>query len=601
MRKREATLADFVDAAFYDGLTLLEMAVSTKNVDAISVFLRSGADPNVSTRSDRTPFLWAISTGSLEAVTAFIASKRVNLAGHAPGDPFRTTAMQAAGAAGDLPIIDALLSAGCQIDQKGRYGDTALHHALASDHSTAALLLINSGADVRALIPDSKLNPLIIAAMNVSDPRAVVRKLLEGGADPRFKSRGKTTALHAIAERAGMTECAEYLIKAGAEVDALENRAYALRTVVLREAPRPPRVHKLPSRVTPLIGAIATANVDMVRFLIGNHARPTLIFEPCDAHGFPRYDFEVTGTTEEDAFYDRGTPEATLQVLGVAYTGKPHPSLIADEAARRDYFVNGDPEIMPIPSRWQTSVHLAAERDSADIVDILARAGADVDAPDCMGESPLQMAIREGKFAAAESLAALTKFPEATWPIGHTLIGRVVASVKNITGPTCDRDHAERLMTKIVERGADPRAARTGAMARTTYDAIGDDRILRRIVARLGAGTADALYDCLRELQIPDLTEERSDPVMQRIIEAESILLDGTVDASDRRFDPHRKKIESLRESGRARRTATAMFVPECVAGSPLNDLAEEAKRMVFDLAVNPHGTITTVGYRRRK
>lgn len=111
-------------------------------------------------------------------------------------------------------IVDLLIERGAKVDSPGAVGASALHMAVFPDVAGA---LIRRGAGVNALSKD-RGTPLY--SQTLDNRFAVIRLLLEKGADANFPepASGKTP-LHAAAE-AGYTDVAELLVKAGAKLEA---------------------------------------------------------------------------------------------------------------------------------------------------------------------------------------------------------------------------------------------------------------------------------------------------------------------------------------------------------------------------------------------
>ncbi len=78
-------------------------------------------------------------------------------------------------------------------------GLTPLLHAVRQGHTSAALALLDGGADINQPSAGDGTTPLLIAAVNGQFDLA--RVLLERGADPNLASQAGTTALYAVLER----------------------------------------------------------------------------------------------------------------------------------------------------------------------------------------------------------------------------------------------------------------------------------------------------------------------------------------------------------------------------------------------------------------
>ncbi len=147
-----------------------------------------------------TPLAAAAAANDAAAVGRLIAD------GHGPdetsrgGPPVRGTAdrtltpLMWAARHGSLDALAALLDAGATINaQDGRYGWTALQHAIHTGHADAVRLLLDRGADPNLSAAAGSLTPLLMAAGR-PDP-TIVRLLLAHGADPRVEGEHGDTPL----------------------------------------------------------------------------------------------------------------------------------------------------------------------------------------------------------------------------------------------------------------------------------------------------------------------------------------------------------------------------------------------------------------------
>lgn len=86
-----------------------------------------------------------------------------------------------------LGIAETLLRKGCPLNALDHEGITALHHCILNDAAELAELLLSHGANANALIPDSWVSPLMIAALEKNT--AIAALLMRYGADPHLKTR----------------------------------------------------------------------------------------------------------------------------------------------------------------------------------------------------------------------------------------------------------------------------------------------------------------------------------------------------------------------------------------------------------------------------
>ncbi len=95
-----------------------------------------------------------------------------------------------------LGLATLIIAKSCSLDALDREGTTALHHCVVNDQAELAALLLRHGANPNALIPDSQVSPLTIAALEKN--MVMAQLLLQYGADPHIRTRDGATpvALH---------------------------------------------------------------------------------------------------------------------------------------------------------------------------------------------------------------------------------------------------------------------------------------------------------------------------------------------------------------------------------------------------------------------
>jgi ankyrin repeat protein len=120
------TGADVNQVNIYGGTAIMHAAISGKAA-SIAILVRHGADPNLADEKQITPLMHAASNAHIDAVQTLLASKaNVNArdsagysAIHAPSDTQNPRSDH-------LEIIERLVRAGADINQKNKRGDTAL-------------------------------------------------------------------------------------------------------------------------------------------------------------------------------------------------------------------------------------------------------------------------------------------------------------------------------------------------------------------------------------------------------------------------------------------------------------------------------------------
>jgi ankyrin repeat protein len=86
-----------------------------------------------------------------------------------------------------LSLARTLIAKDCPLDALDHEGTTALHHCVINDLGEIAMLLLENGANPNALIPDTRVSPLAIAALEKNLTLATL--LLKFGADTFQKTR----------------------------------------------------------------------------------------------------------------------------------------------------------------------------------------------------------------------------------------------------------------------------------------------------------------------------------------------------------------------------------------------------------------------------
>jgi len=125
------------------------------------------------------------------------------------------TALMQAASNGQDTVVEKLVSAGADVNDKAEFGFTALILATCNGHDTVVEKLILAGADVNDKIKDGR-TALMAAVWCGHD--TVVEKLVSAGADVNDKPEDGKTALMAAAWR-GHDIVVEKLVSAGADVN----------------------------------------------------------------------------------------------------------------------------------------------------------------------------------------------------------------------------------------------------------------------------------------------------------------------------------------------------------------------------------------------
>ncbi len=185
-------------AAEPDGSTALLYAAHHQDHALVERLLAAGADPSRANDYGATPLMEAASTGDAELVAMLLEAG----ADVEARNPEGQTGLMAAARAGGLEAARLLLEAGADVDARESWsGQTALMWAAAQRHPDMIDLLVDAGADVSARATVREWERRV-----TQEPR--IKELHSGGLTPLL-----------YAAREGCAECVRRLAAAGADLD----------------------------------------------------------------------------------------------------------------------------------------------------------------------------------------------------------------------------------------------------------------------------------------------------------------------------------------------------------------------------------------------
>ena len=414
------------------GVTPLALAAGTGDEATVVALLAAGADPNRAAPEGETVLMVAARTGRVPALVQLLrAGADVNAT-----EGWRSqTALMWAAAENNADAVTALIEAGAAIEARSGSGLTPLLFAVREGQIDAVRALLAAGAEVNAGVDNrtastgsytpaasGHTSPLVLAIINAHYELA--NFLLESGADPNVPD-ARGSALHALAwvRRPGSgrppiqtgafdsLDLARGLLESGADPNAQVYWNEIPFEVDLGIVKPPPNISVGRNFIsfvgaTPFYLAAKHADLDLMRLLVEYGADP---LTPTDqgvtplmaAAGLGFWDGESPGPLN-------GTPETIrLEAVKLALElGNDlhavtdfgdtvlvgdgvelllrHPRNLLDLDAQRD---RGD-------MRWDgcTALHGAAMMGSNLIVQYLVDQGADVNARNELGWTPLMIA-----------------------------------------------------------------------------------------------------------------------------------------------------------------------------------------------------------------
>ena len=423
-----------VNIAEADGTTALHYAVRNDDVALVERLIRAGADARAATRYGITPMALACQNGSAPIVERLIkAGVPVNVTGRLGETPLHLCART-----GRPEAIKVLLSHGATVDTIENWrGQTPLMWAAAEGHAAAIRLLVEAGADVNARssiivwerqrteeprdkwLPPGGLTPLLFAARDGRVESA--RALLEAGADPNLVDPDRHTPL-IVALMNGHLDVAAALVRAGADVNMPDKvgqtalyAAVDLHTAPASNRPAPretddvvssidlirllldkganvdaPLRAQLPYRTkldrggdgvlgigtTPLIRAAKSADVPVIRLLLERGANA----KAATRNGVSAVLMAANVAAREEDMTGRNKTQREII-----------ESITMLQAAGADIRVSD--------TQGRTALHGAALWGLTDVVRFLHENGANINAADKRGFTPLDHALgRAGGF-----------------------------------------------------------------------------------------------------------------------------------------------------------------------------------------------------------
>jgi ankyrin repeat protein/truncated hemoglobin YjbI len=187
---------------------LLTLAVVMNRVDLVKLLIEHGADV------ERTGFLGRLDDEERPVADLLIAK------GKKVPDWMLPRACRPDVSTNELHRVTVLLGYGASIDDRGRYGLTALHYAVRGGKLPFIKLLLERGADANALGADC-LTPLLHLSKTRSkaDPIPVMERLVASGADVNARDETGGTLLMYFARR-GNADAVQWLVAHGADRNA---------------------------------------------------------------------------------------------------------------------------------------------------------------------------------------------------------------------------------------------------------------------------------------------------------------------------------------------------------------------------------------------
>ena len=363
-----------VNAANDYGITPLALACTNRSAPMVERLLKAGASPNARQWTGETPLMICARTGNAETVKLLLSyeanpNAKENEQGH--------TALMRAVAGNHSGVVRALIDGGADVRARSNGGFTALLFASRQGDIPSARLLLAAGADINEATPRNG-TALVVAAASGREDFSIF--LLDKGANPNAVDAYGLTALHYAIPRGiagidsvsivfrpfhelppNMPRLVKALLAHGANPNAAiakdfppySRSPYALQTSLVG--------------VTPFLLAAAAADVDLMHTLLTAGADPQIKAKD--------------GAT------------ALMLAAGVGRIDErenEQEEANAVEAAKLALMLGND--IHAANDKRRTALHGAAWTGANAMVQFLVEKGADLNAKDRGGFTPLALA-----------------------------------------------------------------------------------------------------------------------------------------------------------------------------------------------------------------
>ena len=380
------------------GISPLYMACTNNSAGMVDKLLKAGAESNISA------FMQCAKAGNLETVNALL-SRGADVNAKEPR--WGQTPLMWAVAAKHPEVVRALIDHKADVNARSKSGFTPLMFAAQQGDIEISKMLLSAGANVNAVTPRGD-TPLLVASISGHEPMSIF--LLDQGADPNAADEYGFTALHfAIFKglvlinrvriinsaspylvRPNMTELTQALLSHGANPNARVRKLGGDKLLRVTDTSLPPGSVS-PVGATAFLMAALSYDANLMRILVAHGADPLLTTDEnvtavMLASGLTRWRTAGVPLTEEQESSALEAIKLALE-LGVNVN-----------AADTTYGL--------------TALHGAASNGSNRIIQFLVDHGANLEAKDKGGQTPLAKALN----IKPKGVLVHNLIPDIAWP-----------------------------------------------------------------------------------------------------------------------------------------------------------------------------------------